>query len=210
MAYQDQLVLTGALNDVGSPLRVNVDESWRQGLELVADWRVADHLRWSPNLTLSRNRIANFTEVMYDYGLAITEVNIDHGETGIAFSPNVVATSVLASDWTKDRPAGGAWLGTVEWALRHVGDQFLDNTSNPDRMLPAYTVSDLRFRSAFYRRDGAEWALNLFVNNVFDAMYSANGWTYSYRYGGPETEVTENFVYPQAGRHFMVSLELKL
>lgn len=210
MAYRDQLVLTGALNDVGSPLRVNVDESWRQGLELVADWRIADHFRWSPNLTLSRNRIGNFTEVMYDYGLAITEVEIEHGETDIAFSPNVVATSVLTSDWTKNRPEGGAWLGTIEWALRHVGDQFLDNTSNPNRMLPSYTVSDLRFRSAFYRVDGAEWAVNLFVNNVFDAMYSANGWTYSYRYGGPETEVTENYVYPQAGRHFMISLELKL
>lgn len=207
MAYRDQLVLTGALNDVGSPLRTNVDKSFRQGLELITDWGLTRHLHWSTNLTLSANRIENFMETIYDYGLATTEVTIDHGTTDIAFSPGVVATNIFTGRLLRERGEKGSWIGTAEWALRHVGRQFLDNTSNEARALPAYTVNDLRLRSSFYRPDGHEWSLSLFANNVLDAMYSANGWTYSYRLGGAETEITENYVYPQAGRHFMVSLE---
>jgi iron complex outermembrane receptor protein len=207
MAYRDQLVLTGALNDVGSPLRTNVDKSFRQGLEFITDWGLTRHLNWSTNLTVSANRIENFTETLYDYGLATTEVNIAHGTTDIAFSPGVVATNIFTGRLLKERGDKGSWLGTAEWAMRHVGRQFLDNTSNEARSLPAYTVNDLRLRSTFYRSNGQEWSVNLFANNVLDAMYSANGWTYSYRLGGPETEITENYVYPQAGRHFMLSLE---
>ena len=36
MQYTDQLVATGQLNDVGNPIRVNVEESYRRGLELEA------------------------------------------------------------------------------------------------------------------------------------------------------------------------------
>jgi len=52
--------------------------------------------------------------------------------------------------------------------------------------------------------------LSLFANNLLDAMYSATGWTYSYRYGGEGTETTENYVYPQAGRHGFVTLSVTL
>jgi hypothetical protein len=40
-------------------------------------------------------------------------------------------------------------------------------------------------------------------------MYSANGWTYSYLYGGVDAMVTENYVYPQAGRHGFINLEYR-
>ena len=207
MAYKDQLVLTGALNDVGSPLRTNVDRSFRRGVELITDWGITPHLHWSANLTVSQNRIENFTETLYDYGLATTEVEIDHGTSDIAFSPGVVATNTFTGRLLRERGDRGSWLGTAEWAFRHVGEQFLDNTSNANRALPAYAVNDIRLRSTFYRPEGQSWSVSLFANNVFDALYSANGWTYSYRLGGPETEITENYVYPQAGRHFMMSLE---
>jgi hypothetical protein len=37
MRYKDQLVLTGELNDVGAPLRSNVGDSYRLGLEIDAN-----------------------------------------------------------------------------------------------------------------------------------------------------------------------------
>jgi iron complex outermembrane receptor protein len=37
MYYIDQLVLTGKLNDVGNPIRVNVPQSYRTGAELLAE-----------------------------------------------------------------------------------------------------------------------------------------------------------------------------
>ena len=47
------------------------------------------------------------------------------------------------------------------------------------------------------------------ANNVFNVMYSSNGYTFGY-YAGLDTEIRENYFYPQAGRNFMVSLNLKI
>jgi iron complex outermembrane receptor protein len=35
MAYKDQLILTGNLDDVGNPIRSNSDKSYRLGLNLM-------------------------------------------------------------------------------------------------------------------------------------------------------------------------------
>jgi len=194
MAYRDQLVLSGALNDVGVPLRINVDRSWRQGLELSADGFIGRRIRLTPTLTWSANRIEAFDEVIYDYGIAISEVVIPRGTTDIAFSPALTGAAVAAIE-----VAPGL---TAEWAVRHVGRMHLDNSGVEDRSLPAYTVHDARLR---YER--AQIAVSAFLVNVLNSRYSSNGYTYSYRAAG--TEVTEIFVYPQAGAHGFLTLELR-
>ncbi len=42
MKYKDQLVLTGELNDVGAPLRANVGDSYRLGIELDANLKLGN------------------------------------------------------------------------------------------------------------------------------------------------------------------------
>ena len=132
---------------------------------------------------------------------------MENGTSDMACAPGVVATNTFTGRLLRERGDRGSGLGTAEWAFRHVGEQFWDNTSNAKRAVSAYAVNEIRLRSTFYRPEGQSWSVSLFANNVFDALYSANGSTYSYRLGGPETEITENYVYPQAGRHFMMSLE---
>ena len=194
MDYRDQLVLSGALNDVGVPLRINVDRSWRQGLELSADGHLGSRVRITPTLTWSANRIADFNEVLYDYGIAIAEVTVPRGTTDIAFSPSLTGAAVVAVEVARGLSA--------EWAVRHVGRMHLDNSGVEDRSLPAYTVHDLRLR---YERE--KLAVSAFVVNVLNTRYSSNGWTYSYRAAG--TDVTEVFVYPQAGAHGFLTLEYR-
>jgi len=48
--------------------------------------------------------------------------------------------------------------------------------------------------------------LGFLVNNLFNALYANNGYTFSYQYGGQTT--TENFYYPQAGRHLLVKMNI--
>ena len=194
MDYRDQLVLSGALNDVGVPLRINVDRSWRQGLELSADGHLGSRVRITPTLTWSANRIEAFNEVLYDYGIAIAEVTVPRGTTDIAFSPSLTGAAVVAVEVARGLSA--------EWAVRHVGRMHLDNSGVEDRSLPAYTVHDLRLR---YERE--KLAVSAFVVNVLNTRYSSNGWTYSYRAAG--TDVTEVFVYPQAGAHGFLTLEYR-
>lgn len=201
MVYEDQLVNTGQLNDVGSPIRQNVDESYRAGIELQAAYNPTEKLTLSANLTLSKNLIANFQSSLYRYkpDFSIdTILTIDHGTTDIAFSPEVIVNGEINYQLFKG----------FEVALlsRYIGEQYLDNTSNEDRKLDAYFVNDVRLSYQIPTKLIKEASIRLLVNNVFSSDYASNGYTYSYIYG--ET-ITENFVYPQAFRNYLVSLNLK-
>ncbi len=56
--YTNQLVLTGEVNDVGSAIRTNVDESYRRGIELIAGVNITKKLNWQVNMPrFSENKI---------------------------------------------------------------------------------------------------------------------------------------------------------
>ena len=207
MQYTDQLVATGQLNDVGNVVRVNVADSYRRGVELEAGVQLTSSLRLDANATLAQNKIAQFEETVYDYDGNFDYVNtIVHENTDIALSPNAVAMGML----TFEAPEDGALAGlSMSLIGKHVGQQFLDNTSNEGRALAAYTTLDAVVRLERTLSTGQALTLSVFGNNLLDTMYSATGWTYSYRYGGPESTVTENYVYPQAGRHGFVTLAVE-
>ncbi len=198
MYYEDQLVLTGELNDVGSAVRANVDESYRLGLEAYADINITKGLYARPNISLSQNKITSFTELIYDYTNGFDIIEVEHSNTDIAFSPNLIAGNELG--YRTDFGFSAALL------TKYVGEQFLDNTSNSDRAMDAYLVNDVRLA---YQLKGRYWKhleLTLLINNVADVDYSANGYTFTFVAG---EQITENFYYPQAGRNFLVGLKTR-
>ena len=67
MKYQDQLVLTGKINDVGAYTRTNIPDSYRMGIELQGGIQPATWFKAGANLTLSRNKVQDFTEYIDDY-----------------------------------------------------------------------------------------------------------------------------------------------
>jgi iron complex outermembrane receptor protein len=102
------------------------------------------------------------------------------------------------------------WLKKVElaWISKYVGNQYLDNTGNSDRMLSAYWVQDIRGSVDVAWKKFPQFAgLDVWVNNVLSLDYASNGYTYSYRYGGL---ITERFYYPQAPLNFMVSARFRI
>jgi len=212
MAYTDQLIPTGELNDVGAAIRQNVPKSSRTGLEMEFGWQISDALELGAQATLSRSTIDTFTEVSYDYGANFDEYNeirTVYTDTDIAFSPRVLwGGQLLWHAVRPDTPSGVAF--DLEWATQHVGDQYMDNTGAA--LLPAYTVSQLRASLHLPTvKDGKvldRTRLDVWVENALDAEYSANGYTYGYS-AGPDFVVRENFFYPQAGRHFNVALTYK-
>ncbi len=203
MDYEDQLVLTGDVNDVGSSLRMNVSESYRVGIELEGAIKWSDKIQWNANLTLSRNKIRDFTEILIDYGEAFDEFSVIENvyqDTDIAFSPNIIAGSQLTYSLFENFEMGVL--------TKYVGDQFLDNTSNDERKLEAYFVNDLRLNYSIKNKLAKELGVNLLINNILSEQYSSNGYTFGY-FGGTEFEVRENYFYPQAPRNFLLSLVLK-
>lgn len=189
MLYKDQLVLSGGINDVGSPLRINVDDSYRMGLELSATIDKDEYFSWSPNLTISRNKISEFYDIVQD-------VVIENPD--ISFSPSIVAGSQFTYKFS---PRIHASL-----LSKYVGKQFLDNTGIEGRTLDAYMVHDaqLRYKMGGELVQGLEF--KLLVNNILNAKYSSNGYSYSYIWNDL---ITENYLFPQAGTNFLISASVK-
>jgi iron complex outermembrane receptor protein len=198
MDYTNQLVATGELNDVGATVRTNVADSYRAGIELDGHYSLTKKLHLAANLALSDNRIADFNETVYQSfsdgssGIRINEFT----NTPISFSPGVVGGATLA--W---QPIKG---GEIAFINKYVGRQYLDNTGDEGRSLDPFYVAQLRTGYTWKPAWAKEIVLSLQVNNLFDARFSPNGYTYNYEFDG--TLTVENFLYPQAGRHVMGSV----
>ena len=206
MDYTNQLVLTGEINDVGGYTRTNVKDSYRAGVELTSRYLIfSDYnqdLSVEAGLTLSRNKIQQFTEYVDEYldlEPYYTQKVIEHKNTDLAFSPTVNAFGGI----------NYVYKGlTCNWTTKYVGRQYLDNTSDVNRSLNPFSFSNLLFSFVIPTKVLKEATIGLQVNNIFNTMYENNGYTFSYIYAGQMT--TENFYYPQAGRNFMLRLLIKL
>jgi iron complex outermembrane receptor protein len=199
MLYKDQLVLTGKINDVGAYTRVNIPDSYRLGIELQGSVRWQSWLTASANLTLSRNKVKNFTEYYDDYDNG-GQKSINHGTTDIALSPACVGSVVLSF-----YPVKRAEIALVG---KYVSRQFLDNTSNQARSLNPYYVQDLRISYTLEKFVVKSTSLLLQVNNLFNKKYEPNGYTFSYQYGGQL--ITENYYFPMAGINLLLGVNIKL
>ncbi|MEP5611353.1 MAG: TonB-dependent receptor [Cyclobacteriaceae bacterium] len=195
MNYENQLVVTGAVNDVGAPIRTNVPKSFRMGVELSGIYKLTENLTWSANLTLSKNKIEKFSEIVFaSFG------EIEHTDSDISFSPNVISGSDLSYS-----PVEGL---TFQLLTKYVGKQFLDNTSNDDRAIDSYLTNDIRLSYDFSVKGVKNIGLSLLVNNVLDEEYSSNGYTWGYYYGA-DILYQQNNYYPQAGRNFLLGLNVR-
>jgi iron complex outermembrane receptor protein len=198
MDYKNQLVLTGQVNDVGEYNRINIPRSYRTGIEIDATARVLPTLQWSGNVAFSANKIRSYNEFTDNYDLG-EQTSVTYTSTDIAFSPNVVAANTFSYIPVKN-------LG-LHFISKYVGSQYLDNTASESRKLDAFFVQDVRLNYTLQTKLIKEIGLNLLVSNLFNTLYEANGYTYSYISEGEVT--TENFYYPQAGTHFLASIQLR-
>lgn len=198
MSYQNQLILTGEINDVGAPIMTNVDNSYRAGLELMAGMKLTTKLKWDVNLTLSKNKVKDFIDYVDDWdngGQIATKL----GTTDLAFSPDVIANSQLS--WMAAKGL------TVSLQSYSVSKQYIDNTSSNDRKLNGYFLNNMKFTYRVPQKFAKEFNLHLMVNNLFDTQYENNAWVYSYVYEGQRWAMDGYF--PQAGINFMAGLDIK-
>jgi iron complex outermembrane receptor protein len=197
MDYKNQLVLTGKISEIGEALTTNIPSSYRAGIEFTAGAKIIAGLRWDGNLTLSQNKIRNFTEFVDDWDTGGQRAS-HLGTTDIAFSPNVIANSIF----TFAHKAFSAGFNTV-----YVGKQFIDNTSGTDRSIAAYCVNNARI-GYYVDIQRVRVAFDLQVNNLFGAQYETNAWVYSYYYNGERGK--DDGYFPQAGRNFVGKLTIAI
>lgn len=167
MLYKDQLVVTGQLSDTGNPLSVNVPDSYRMGIELQGALRPCEWFDWQFNITLSRNRIKNFVEYIYEDEWT-NPISFDLGDTPIAFSPDIIFNNAFNFKY-RDFDAS---LNS-----RYVGKQYMNNARSEAALLDAYFVSDLHFGYSFRNLIGIkELRLGFSIYNLFNEKYFNNGY----------------------------------
>lgn len=204
MNYTNQLVLTGAVNDVGNPIRKNVDESYRRGVEIIGMKSIMKgKLTFEGNLTLSQNIIKSFTDVYYDYGDfydKYDEIKVMHKNTDISFSPNTIGYFGVTDKHLKNLQIG--------INLKYVGKQYLDNTKNEAQKLNSYGIINLNFQKEFRIKNAPTIVFKGVVGNLGSINYTNNG--YTFKYVLKKEIITENFYYPQSKINFLFGLDVKI
>ena len=166
MDYTDQLVLTGQLSDTGNPMSVNVPDSYRAGVELSLGMRPCSWFDWNVNATFSRNRIKNFTEMIYEDGWT-NPIEINCGDTPIAFSPDMTLNNAFNFNWRG-----------LDASLQsqYVSKQYMSNAKSEEQVLDAYFVSNLHLGYSFKLSHIKNMRIGVSVYNIFNEEYENNGY----------------------------------
>ena len=180
MAYQDQLILTGTLDDVGNPIRSNSEKSYRLGVEVDAAIVLSSTFSLRPNLTVSRNK---------NIDLAVSGQN--YGTKDISYSPSVIAGNSLIYKPTESLQ--------IIWLQKYVGQQYMNNIELPEAKLADYFINDLNI--SYEIKPKSVFKSIIFkglVNNIFDKKYISNGYMWD----------IYPYYYPQAGTNLLGGITL--
>ena len=200
MNYKNQLVLTGALDDVGTPVRENSGKSFRKGVEFESVYSLNKKFVFSGNLSLSKNK-------NIDYISNFDGQAINLGGTDISFSPELISS--LSVSYTPKQNLN------INLLYKYVGEQFLSNTESSVSKLDSYMTTDIniiyKFESPKYF---SEVIITAMINNIFNKKYVANGYYYTYddtwSVPGAVTTIEGTGYYPQAIRNFLFGVVLRL
>ena len=199
MLYNDQLVLTGALDDTGTPLRTNSGKSYRLGLEIDATVKLSDQFIVCPNVAISTNKNVDFI-TSKDGSL------VDLGNTNISFSPNFIAGNIMSYAPSRSFQ--------VSLLSKYVGEQYMGNIDSDVSKLDSYFINDLNLNYEIKVNSIFESiAFTGLINNVFGVEYVSNGYFFTFddtwTNPGTTTTIEGAGFYPQATRNFLVGMTLK-
>ena len=216
MEYWDMLIETGKLTDVGYAIKENVPRSWRRGIEMAALWRALPWLQMGGNMTLSTNKIRNYTayyemyDNMNDWNY-LGQHHVDFENTDILMSPSF--TGMADVTFRPFASSSKSW-NTVYLSVngKYVGRQYYDNTSSAERSIPAYFVSALSagYELPLERVTGdsksSSLAFSIHVQNLFNHMYYADAWLWRAYFQQEDAYYSEIGIYPQAPANFMLKI----
>jgi len=199
MNYKDQLVLTGAIDDTGAPLRATSGKSYRLGLEIDAVFLICDNFRILPNLAISNNKNIDFIS-------SIDGELVNLGATNLSFSPNIVAGNKFEYEPVKNLQLG--------WYSKYVGEQYMGNVDSDVSKLDAYFINDFNIS---YKIDNLpflrEIVITGLINNILNVEYVSNGYYYTYddTWTDPTaiTTIEGTGYYPQATINFLIGATVK-
>ncbi|MCF2564269.1 TonB-dependent receptor [Prevotella brevis] len=206
MGYDNQLVQTGQLSDIGEALTTNVKDSYRMGVELTAGWAPLSWMSLEGNASLSKNKIKDFDEYVDNWDGDPLKIHYDNST--LSFSPSAILNGFIDLHY-----AGFS----ATWHTNFVSSQYLDNSESKDRSLPCYSQSDLsiNYGSKVTKACGIKHVtIGFDINNIFGRCYAPSGFVWynavSESAGYTKDHRLSAISYiPMAGTTFMTHLTLK-
>ena len=186
MHYNDQLVKTGELDDVGNEIHANVDKSYRAGIEVDANFQLTSKFSMAPNIAFSQNKIV-------DYTLSQSGIMTNLGTTNISFSPEIIGGLITAY----------AISPVFRLALysKFVGNQYAGNLDTEQTKIDSYFTNDFSISYDWNPKSFFKSILfTALVNNIFDKAYVSNAYLYGEDYLS---------YFPQAGINFLAGATIK-
>lgn len=203
MEYTDQLVPTGKLSETGYVIKENVDKSHRRGVEITASWRPLTLLSFDGNLTLSSNKILDYTQFLDQFDSnwsLVSQKQVSYSKTDISFSPSTTGMAMITL-----HPFAKT---TFSLNGKYVGKQYLDNTSDDIKSVPSYFLVGFSATRSFDLKNNRYLDLHFYADNLLNKKYFSNGWIYSAEFLDG-TPYVEEGLYPQAGINFMFKTSLR-
>ena len=213
MNYENQLIKTGEINDVGYFTSNNVKSSYRRGVEIEGRCLLTKKLSWAANITLSKNKLDTMTQFIDNWDTGGQE-EILHQNTDLAFSPNIIWSSKFLYNHNDNISLG--------FISKYVGKQYIDNTSSDGRKLDDYLTSNLQLDYNFKSKIFKTIKMSVLINNIFDNEYISNAWLYRFISEGFDPRESDHYItkgvdnrfnmagyFPQATRNYLFGLTLE-
>ena len=212
MNYDNQLIKTGEINDVGYFTSKNVESSFRRGIEIECTYEISKKINFSGNLTISENKVDSFTQFIDNWDTWGQE-QILHENTDLAFSPKLIWAAQMNYKFNNRT--------SLLFNSKYVGEQFIDNTSSEDRKIDDYLLCNLQIDYVFNSFIFKNAKLSFLVNNLFNVEYVSNAWIYRYITNSFDPRESDDYTtlgsdgiynmagyFPQAKRNYLLGLSI--
>ncbi|MFH1844657.1 MAG: TonB-dependent receptor, partial [bacterium] len=186
MEFENEIIPFGTVDDDGYGIKGNAGKTLHRGLEFGLTARPATAHRLAATFSRSWDEFEEF--IFYDWD----GTSSNYAGNPIALFPRYLGSLNWRADW-------GSLDSSLRW--RVVGQQYLDNTGNEDRIIDGYSLVDISIgldlvAAGLPELTGAK--LDLRVRNVLDAEYETTGYY--------DTWGSENLKLPAAGRNYLVGV----
>lgn len=190
MIFNNEIVPYGGVDDDGFPITGNSESTIHRGMELEGSLLLPMNLTIAGNVSVSHNYYQKFIYHDFDWE-GWESQDYDYSGNTIPLFPQY-----MANLWVRYQ----LYSLRAVMSIRSVGKQYLDNTEDEARIVDPFTV--LGFDLSW--EGGSQWGLqglmvHLKVNNLLDKEYETTGYWYDERY-----------LYPAAGRNYIVLLSARL
>jgi iron complex outermembrane receptor protein len=207
MNYHNQIVATGRVNDAYRAIMTNIPKSYRMGIELFAAIRLSPLIELEGNLSLSRNKLKDYSNFVDEYADATQSTWLGQREehfsdVDIAYSPNTVGAVMLHI-----KPFNDLRLSITG---KYVGEQYYDNTASDERKIEAYFP--FNFNADYnFTFNNVNCFMQLAVNNIFNINYSSSAFV-NYRavFANSSPDYQDRRFFPQATANVALKIGIKL